>query len=416
MSGTLIDGNFVSTIKPSGGGDFTTLALWEDYVDDDPQSLSHAGYWAECYKGGNLGAVTLGGWSDAGTTTRYPKIYAASGESHAGDISDGAYIQAATPLIYIEVDYVRLDGIRIKCTNPTSTAVDFVGYNGNQKGPVVDNNFIHGDFAIGVAVGAGSSAGGSTTINTFIRNNIVQIGGSGSDAKYGLVSEAIKSHTVNSWVQNNTVVVDSDATGSAYIGIVWAYKSGNVLTLYLENNYSSCEGVTGTDYSSALHTDGTLNLNASNNAQNDSSGSLIGSDSSLLSSLSNSDVFTSPSTSDYSIKSGSVLIDAGKTPTSTGLSHISVSDADILGYSRAQFASYDIGAFEFLEDEAIVYSTNGGPDVINEIIVANPMLQGGISIFSGPLNFEKKNNTVAIHSQVGVNRLDHKFVQSDGER
>ena len=61
----------VKTVKPAGGGDFTTLALWEDYADGQ----TSADQWAECYSGGNLGAVTLSGWLATPDASNYPKIY-----------------------------------------------------------------------------------------------------------------------------------------------------------------------------------------------------------------------------------------------------------------------------------------------------------------------------------------------------
>ena len=96
MSGTSVSGKIISTVKPNGDGDFTTLALWEDWADSDPLSTGHAGYWAECYKGGNLGAVDVSGWSVSATADNHPKIYAAAGQGHGGDVTDGAYVQSSS--------------------------------------------------------------------------------------------------------------------------------------------------------------------------------------------------------------------------------------------------------------------------------------------------------------------------------
>ena len=84
----------VKTIKPAGGGDYTSLALWEDAVDGE----ASAAQWAECYSGGNLGAVTLSGWSATPDASNYPKIYAAEGNSHGADVSSGAYISSSAPM------------------------------------------------------------------------------------------------------------------------------------------------------------------------------------------------------------------------------------------------------------------------------------------------------------------------------
>ena len=42
MTGTSVSGKIISTVKPNGTGDFTTLALWEDWADADPLSTGHA--------------------------------------------------------------------------------------------------------------------------------------------------------------------------------------------------------------------------------------------------------------------------------------------------------------------------------------------------------------------------------------
>ena len=83
----------IKTIKPAGGGDFTTLALWEDFADGE----SSADQWAECYTGGNLGSVTLSGWSSTAGESAYPKIYAEPTQSHEANVSSGAYISALAP-------------------------------------------------------------------------------------------------------------------------------------------------------------------------------------------------------------------------------------------------------------------------------------------------------------------------------
>lgn len=105
----------IKTIKPAGGGDYTTLAAWEDWADGQ----ASADQWAECYSGGDLGEVTLAGWAATPTATLYPKIYTPLAERHQGkDNSTGAYINVDGTAVGIRVDvkYTRIEGIRLELT------------------------------------------------------------------------------------------------------------------------------------------------------------------------------------------------------------------------------------------------------------------------------------------------------------
>ena len=127
MSGTSVSGKIISTVKPNGDGNFTTLALWEDWADADPFSTGHAGYWAECYKGGNLGVVNVSGWSVSATADNHPKIYAAAGHRHDGDVTDGAYIQSSSAVgigATTGIAGLHVDGIRIDVTSVSFKAID----------------------------------------------------------------------------------------------------------------------------------------------------------------------------------------------------------------------------------------------------------------------------------------------------
>ena len=124
------------TIKPGGGGDFTTLALWEDYADGQ----ASASQWAKCYSGGNLGAVTLAGWSSTPSASLYPRIYAASGNQHGASSSAGAYISASAPMS-IGVDYTRIDGIRVSGTTSSNPAITFLP-SGTSRDCKVENCFV----------------------------------------------------------------------------------------------------------------------------------------------------------------------------------------------------------------------------------------------------------------------------------
>src|ERR1044071_371936 len=82
-----IQAQTIKTIKPAGGGDYTTLAAWEDWADGQ----TNAAQWAECYSGGDLGTVDFGGWASTPNATNYPRIYVPLGEGHGGSTNAGAY-------------------------------------------------------------------------------------------------------------------------------------------------------------------------------------------------------------------------------------------------------------------------------------------------------------------------------------
>ena len=75
----------IKTIKPAGGGDYTTLAAWENWADGQ----ASADQWAECYEGGDLGPVLLNLWTPTPTPTLYPKIYTPLAERHNGTSAGG---------------------------------------------------------------------------------------------------------------------------------------------------------------------------------------------------------------------------------------------------------------------------------------------------------------------------------------
>ena len=97
----------IKTIKPAGGGDFTSLAAWEDWADDQ----ATADQWAECYSGSELGGVQLAGWTPAITADLYPRIYAAAGHEHGGTLNAGAFITSGE--LVSDVLRLRVEGLRL---------------------------------------------------------------------------------------------------------------------------------------------------------------------------------------------------------------------------------------------------------------------------------------------------------------
>ena len=181
MSGTSVSGKIISTVKPNGDGNFTTLALWEDWADADPLSTGHAGYWAECYKGGNLGAVAVSGWSVSAPADNHPKIYAAEGHGHAGDVTGGAYIAVGSAIAISPgsgIGGLHVDGIRIDVSGTTQKAIDMATTSSvAMLYQTIENCYIHSStdgFLVGIYCGNLVTDNGAGTKNVVIRNNIIE--------------------------------------------------------------------------------------------------------------------------------------------------------------------------------------------------------------------------------------------------
>lgn len=155
----------ISKIMPNGNGDFTTLQAWEDFADDQ----GSADQWAECYKGGDLGEVTLSGWAATPTVTDYPRIYTPFGQRHTGyyDASKAKISLGSGVGVDILINYVRVEGLQIRA--PVGT--DKVGIESNGTGVLIDGNLIilgtANNFSTGIFVFPSGSA-----ITATVRNNI----------------------------------------------------------------------------------------------------------------------------------------------------------------------------------------------------------------------------------------------------
>ncbi len=104
------------TIKPAGGGDYTTIQAAYDahIIGVDATNIPQF----ECYTGGDLGETTISLASQTFTTTANEpiKFYAASGEQHTGRLGTGCYItHTILPIgLYVQTAaYVEIDGIRV---------------------------------------------------------------------------------------------------------------------------------------------------------------------------------------------------------------------------------------------------------------------------------------------------------------
>ena len=430
MSGTSVSGKIISTVKPNGDGDFTTLALWEDWADADPLSTGHAGYWAECYKGGNLGVVDVTGWSVSATADNHPKIYVAEGQGHGGDVTDGAYIQTGSAhgisssggIAGLHIDGIRIDGnhTSFKAIDMASTPTAAILYQ------TIENCYIHSTnagYVMGIMCGNLIADNGAVTKNVVIRNNIIEheYGNSNILKGYAIaIGAAALSGTTaavtNGFIHNNTIVSRSGDTDNNTKGIGWYITAGKTMNLYIENNYISMEDASsgGLLAYPVLATGGTLTTTIRNNGQptdGDVTSSALNDEDNYPGhtttiNATQANQFNDRASGDYSLKETTVLRDSGKVPTSYGLSYISVSSTDVLGNTRAQFGTWDIGAYEYLEEAALT-----GGDVVQEILIDEARTQGGISVFSGGI-FQKRDDNQPTPIQHQIDTLNDRFIES----
>jgi hypothetical protein len=111
-------GATIKTVKPLGGGDFTTLQGWWDWA----KTQTNPKQWAECYGGGSLGPLDLSGgtsFSPVSTDGNCPRIYPADGHRHnlTWDTSK-AHIDAGTistqAINIVEIEYFTVEGIQVR--------------------------------------------------------------------------------------------------------------------------------------------------------------------------------------------------------------------------------------------------------------------------------------------------------------
>jgi hypothetical protein len=118
----------IKTVKPLGGGDFSSLQAWWNWA----KTQVNPDQWAECYGGGNLGFLdATGGHAFTPDASNYPRIYAAAGHRHnlKWDTSK-AYIDGGHncgTVINAPVNYLRIEGLQIKATGESGMIVAYTG-------------------------------------------------------------------------------------------------------------------------------------------------------------------------------------------------------------------------------------------------------------------------------------------------
>lgn len=104
----------IKTIKPAGGGDFTTLQDWWDWA----KTQATGDQWAEMYSGDMEPLDTSGGTTFTPDAVDFPYVYPATPFHHALSVSTSkAYLYHETGRgLNLEVPYMRVEGLQILAT------------------------------------------------------------------------------------------------------------------------------------------------------------------------------------------------------------------------------------------------------------------------------------------------------------
>jgi len=326
----------ISTIKPAGGGDFSTLQTWEDWADDQV----NANQWAECYSGGDLGEVVFSSWTDIPTATVYPRVYVADGEGHNGSATlVGAYIAqdgASIAIDLVDVDYVQIDGLFInKTSTDASNMVDIDG-SSTVTGILIENcvfAYNNAGNTNAFAIDIETSAGNTSDSPLVMRNNLIYgaVGGgllkAGIDVKIG--PEAYVG------VYNNTIC-STDADGIKC--------DDDQTTMTLSNNICMDNGAKDFNFNKGTIT-ATYNMSEDATAADEGgAGNLI--------SKTFADQFYDTS-NNFHLKGGSDALDAGTT--------IAAFSTDAIGRTRPypDGGVWDIGALEAQPNISTIKSSGG---------------------------------------------------------
>lgn len=332
----------VSTIKPAGGGDYTTLATWwaakkSGGVDSDVAA------WAECYGGGNMGAVDVDGAGYLGAVDYYTRIYAASGERHDGTFgSSGAYIEANSGyLLTADENYIRVEGLRLVAKSDATHG--FISFQETD----VENVLVDG-----VVVENRTGAGlwgfylyGSTTGTRQVtaRNCLAYGEGLTTGIHAGIiVRPAFSDHVVNATLQNCSISRwSADGSGVLY----YDQLAGTTVNATTQNVV--CTG-NGTDFK--VQGGGTTSIAQTYCLSQDDTADDWGGTGNLVSRIA-SDVFETPA-SDLNLKTGSPAI-------SSGTNLYSTFTTDAVAATRRQADAWDMGALTTGLISEVIPATEG---------------------------------------------------------
>lgn len=285
------------TIKLSGG-DYELLSTWESTKQEDLVT-NNLIVQAECYSGSFSNAVTLAGWTTG--PDNYIRIYTPTSERHDGrsrDVSGVGFQMANTGvLINIQEDYCRIEGLNLKSETTNSCLAATVLTAGL--------NDIRIDSCVFQAAGIANTASivgltADTDFIGYIRNSIIYGTGIGIQAHGGTGAIEISNNTVQA-----TGLYGIRYAGGATIRNNWA-GGASTECFRLEAGSPTGSNNASTDASAddEFPTGAVVNTSATGQFTSLTAGS-----------------------EDFSLITGSVLVDAGTTITAV--------PTDIIGNPRS---------------------------------------------------------------------------------
>ena len=320
----------ISTIMPAGGGDYSTLQAWEDFADGEASADQHA----ECYTGGNLGSLSIESWASTPSSTLYPRVYAAEGNKHNGDIAGGAFISAASGNgVFVNVDYGRVEDLRITATGSSANGLSF-GATVNRTGIIISGLLIHDCAANGI------NASSLDANLDFIIKNCIFI----DNAPPGAGSNINYIHYALSGSRTTAVGVYNCTAHTGDFGFnLSATEAGGTMTGTLDCVNCCAFGNAEADFliANAAGVTETISNNASDDATADDFGG-----SGHLVDQTDTDWFANVSGDNLELKPTSPGRNAG-----TAIASVT---NDVAGRARPQEGTYDIGAHEYPFQQKII--------------------------------------------------------------
>lgn len=319
----------IKTVKPAGGGDYSTLASWNTAAAAVTE-VSGDVYHAECYSGGSLGAMNMGTWLIVPTSSKYPRIYAASGHRHTlttpdSSVNAGSYVSAgstASVMQTITVSYTRFEGLSLVATNTTAISPQFITMNGgNASNVLIDGVLILLD-------GTAASATASNFI--FVRGGTTGFAVSAEIRNTTCVANASSGTLTNACLASATTGATAAAT---WYNCVMLNAGASVTTTGFRNSTNATTTTTNCIACGASGNNFNGTQTQTTNISSDTTAVGTG-----LDSIAASSIFTDP-LANWTTIAGSPNLDAG-----TSLAGTFTNDA--LGNSRPLGAAWDIGSYE----------------------------------------------------------------------
>jgi len=322
----------IKTIKPAGGGDYSSLGTWEaaeriNLVTADKIKV------AEVYSGGNCiaGNTETLIWDPwVMDATHYVEIRAAAGHEHTGVWSTskayGSIVGSRNPIWNTKI-------LRITRMQFSSTAGSTIYHNAANEQTTICTTLIdkcilkasNPNNAVGGTVVIGGIKSGSVTIQNSV---IIDTGGGGH---IPISMNSVNATATNIYLYNNTIINLGDANTSW--GTLYVQAP---LTMVCQNNYYYCKNgqpVYGTN------SEGTFSKGA-NDATYNTEATTANLRSIPYSTATFQDVTAGSENLRLVVSSSNKLLDNGANLTGSGVT------ADIIGTARPQFGTFDIGAFE----------------------------------------------------------------------